>query len=136
MTENDVVEVPEEPTNQTLFGNQEPLLQKSSRSFAKHDDFVVTTPKKPMNKLVVLAGSMGAVLVLLILALAILKPKAPTTQVTASPSANPVSQATKTQFQARLDELSSDLQDADPSKMDLTVPPVDLNLTLDPIKKN
>ncbi len=136
MTENDVVEVPEEPTNQTLFGNQEPLLQKSSRTFAKHDDFVVAAPKKPMNKMVVLAGSMGAILVLLLVALAILKPRTTATQVTASPSANPVTQATKSQFQARLDELSSDLQDADPSKMDLTVPPVDMNLTLDPIKKN
>ncbi len=136
MTEEEINETPEEPTNQTLFSNQEPILQQGKSSFVKKEMGDVVQKKKPANQLVIIAGAAGITLLILIVLLAILKPRTTTIQVTASPTSSPTAQASKSQFQQRLDELSSDLNDADPSKLDLSVPPVDMTLTLDPIKKN
>lgn len=129
----------EELTNQTLFSNQEPLLQGESNLATqpkeeKTPEQVVAEKKR--KKLVKIAGGVGAILFVLIIILALLSPKKKTSQVLASPTPSPKSQVSRTEFQARLDELRADLTAADPSKLNLTVPPVDMTLTLDPVPRN
>ncbi|CAN5281102.1 hypothetical protein BH10PAT2_BH10PAT2_4290 [soil metagenome] len=129
----------EELTNQTLFSNQEPLLQSgdslASRVAEEKTPEQVAADKKK-KKLAKIVGAVGAILFILTIVLLLLMPKKNIAQLKASPTPSPKSTIARTEFQARLDELSDDLDAADPSKLNLTVPPVDMNLTLDPIPRN
>jgi len=127
----------EELTNQTLFSNQEPLLQGGGSSSNPVEELTPEqiAAQKKKKKLFTLAGGFGIVLLILVIVLAALSPKRQLVKLQASPTPSPVTQANKTEMQARLDELNDDLTAADPSKLDLSIPPVDMNLTLDPIPR-
>ncbi len=126
----------EELTNQTLFSNQEPILQGGLNS-AKEEETPEQLAAQKKRKTMLTIGGIGALVILvLICALILTMPKKVPTPIAVKPSPTPVVPASRTAFQVRLDELSADLDAADPSKANLYVPPVDLTLTLDPLPRN
>ena len=133
MTENQEI-IPEEMTNQTLFGNQEPLLQSDRKNVTEVDDnsTVGSQPKKKSSNFLILGGVVAILLLGSLFLLAIMTPKRQTVTVIVSPTPSPSAYPLPNQFQARVDELNQDLQNADPSQVNLTTPPVDLTLSLDP----
>jgi|GEM_PF-1381471 len=137
MSEQQNADSIEEQINQTLFSNQEPLLQSSKSSFVKKQSNLEEKKKEksPQQKMILIAVGVLGIFIIIIFILVLLKPRQSSIPVPVTPLASPVVQSDKTQFQQRLDELNTDLLQADPAKLDLSVPPVDMFLTLDPVKK-
>ena|SRR5476651_537168 len=130
--------IPESPIDQTQFSSEEPLLQDARHSFSGK---VVEVPpeklaaQKKQKKLLLIVGGVLLFLLIILTLLAMASPRRKVLQVTASPSPSPVIQANRTALQSRVDEVNTDLQNADPSKLDLSVPPVDMTLSLDPVPR-
>ncbi len=129
-------------SNQTAFSSEEPLLQSDQVQFNEVVDLdpeataeaaKIKQAKQKRQKLYLIGGGIGGFLILILLLAVALQPQKVVQQTILSPSPSPVSQVNRNQFQARLDELNTDLMNADPSKQNLAIPPVDLSITLDPI---
>ncbi len=121
-------------SNQTQFAQEEPLfeVQKAVQSQPTYDE-VTDSKKKP--KLLIIGGGVFALVLVLILALVLLsKPKRieVTKEVEASPSPkNTINHP----LQQRVTNLQQELDLADPSEQSLVFPPVDMTITLDPVKQ-
>lgn len=119
--------------DQTQFSEEEPLFE-SPESHPKNiqPSVAVTPPANSKHKKMLIIGiSIIAIILLIItiLALAMGRPKGEVEEsITPSPSPAAI---TESEMQSRITKLRSDLKEADPTKQDLTFPPVDLELRLD-----
>lgn len=112
--------------NQTQFSYEKPLFEAPPPLPVQPD--VISIPWYKQPKYWLLFGV--AVVILLLVALTLLsRPQVstqqPTEEVMASPSPTAVGP-----LEARINQLRTDLQAADPSKQDLPFPPVDMKLQL------
>jgi hypothetical protein len=82
----------------------------------------------------VLAGGVGLFLLLVVVVAALMLRRAPRVVNNSDLKYSPPSAKTS-ELQQRVKELQADLDAADPAKVDLPFPPVDLELTLDPPKR-
>ena len=121
--------------NQTQFSFEEPIFE-DAQVYADE-----TQPKEvqpPVNnkkkKILIIAGIVGFLFILLLLLLVVVRARKAVT-----PTDDPVKQVEETKnddpIQDRIDDARDLLEEADPTKQDLSFPPVDMDLRLDPKEK-
>lgn len=114
--------------DQTVFANQEPLLEDLEKVQSPPPEQPVE-PKKP-PKLLFIAAAAVLVLVASLAIIFLLQPKNPVaTLPTPSPQTDiPVE---LTPLEARISSLEEDLDSADPTRLPFLLPPVDYEIVLD-----
>jgi hypothetical protein len=127
----DMNELPEVSSNQTQFSTEEPLFENASLPSSSQKIAPETSsPKKPNPLFFLVVGLLFFIIVLLLIVLLLPQKNLPKLMVQPTPS--PVSTAKQTELQQRVNEINTDLKNADPTKVDLLFPPVDMSLNLDP----
>lgn len=117
-----------EPTvDQTHFSSVEPLMEKMSLPINGKPVIVESKPKKPWVKWAAIGGVIAMVLIIL-LSVFMPRRKPAIQEAKASPSPTPTVELSEKE--RRIQELKEDLQAADPSKMDLTFPPVQMDISV------
>lgn len=128
----------EELTNQTLFANEQPILQPEfSEPAAPVAELTseMSKAEQQQKKLLIVGAAGGSIFLVLLLLLVLMKPKMQRMVFTPSPTPAASAQPLPNQFQARVNELNTDLENADPIKVNLSAPPLDLSLSLDPLPR-
>ncbi len=124
---------PEELTNQTQFGEEEPVFENPTLPEApvmKSDAVPPTSKKIWQQKSFQLVG--GGVIVFLFLLTTIIasQPRQRIRQILQNTTqASPLPQASA--FETRVQKVKADLQNADPTKVDLPFPPIERNIFID-----
>lgn len=126
---------PEVQSNQTHFAEEEPIFEETS---------LPKSATRPGEEKAVKPGISPAVIVLTVLlimmalgvATLFFLPQSTPQVVVQEPSPTPSPIAQETGIQDRLSELNTDLQSADPTKLNLPFPPVDMKLSIDPLPQN
>ena len=119
-------------TNQTRFSSEEPLFQENESGLmnSPHDESKKKVTFFQKHKMVILGGT-GVLLIIfsLVMILALSSPRVRKV-IVPQPTPSPVAQNSSDQFQSRVQELEGNLKEADPSQLDLSLPPVDMTLSL------
>lgn len=123
----------EELTNQTQFASEEPLFQDVSSPLEETEEAQAHQQQlaRERKRLTLIVSGVVAFLVLLIVTAAVLMPKHMITKKVVVTSPSPTMTAQESQLQQQLDVVDTNLKNADPSKLDLPFPPVNLSLSLD-----
>lgn len=120
-------------TNQTQFAENQPLFQSVSvPEVATHHEDDAAQKKPSQKKKIIFIVSIVFGLIFLLLFLVLLLPKKPAevSQVVASPSPSPVISADNP-LRARVENLQTELDAADPQNQSLVFPPINMNIFLD-----
>lgn len=122
-------------TNQTTFAEEKTMFPDTRPPVAaKPDPNAPTSPVKDKRKMYAIVGSVGVLLLVLIVTAVLMSRRTP--QVVDNTGIKYTPPTAKTsELQQRVKELQADLDAADPAKVDLPFPPVDLELSLDPPKR-
>ncbi len=124
---------PEELTNQTQFGEEEPFFESPTLPEAPvvKSDVAPPKPKKIwQQKSFQLIGGGVIIFLFLLTALVASQPRQRIRQIlqnTTQPSPLPQASA----FEVRVQKVKADLQNADPTKVDLPFPPIERNIFID-----
>lgn len=123
----------EDFSNQTQFGEEEPLFENASLPTAPATLSEEVPPKKPQkiwqNKFF-LGGAVCLALVLVFLTLMFAQPRRRIQQILQN-GTKPSPRPTQTVLQQRVDEVKQDLQNADPTQTDLPFPPINKSIFID-----
>lgn len=123
---NDTVEI---PSNQTHFAEEEPLFEESSLPVDPNAPIVPRKKKSPLALILIGAGLIVIVILFLIVIMLLMPVQMLPTK--AKPSPTPTVKKDVSALEQRINELDVDLKQADPSKLDLPFPPVNMELELD-----
>ena len=117
-------------SNQTQFGEEEPLLEKTSIPVERRRDEVAAPTKKfwQQKKFLIVAG-LGVFVVLSALLMFAKPPQQARQLVTDTVEASP--RPERSDLQQRIDEVQKDLENADPIKVDLPYPPIETVIYID-----
>lgn len=118
------------PLNQTQFSFEEPIFEDPT-IYQEEKPVVEEVPKKSRKKLYLIIG-IGAFALLLILILFILIRMRGGTQEDDPLRRDPVAPEDLGPLEQRIEESRQLLEDADPTKQDLSYPPINFSLRLDP----
>lgn len=122
----------EAASNQTRFGEEEPLFERSSLPPVPADEMAAAPKHIPLwrQKKVFVVGAIFVVLFMILSLISLSQPQRgiqQILQVQTTPSPRPQ----QTALQTRLTEVKQDLNNADPSKLDLPYPPIDKTIEID-----
>jgi|GEM_PF-1737337 len=120
-------------SNQTQFSAEEPLFENPPSFVEEKDPALVAAEQKKnaKTKKFLIAGVIVFVGLIVVSAL-LMKPQQRRSLLTGqAPETQTQTQARTDELKKRLDEVNQDFQAADPSKSDLPIPPVEMNIYID-----
>jgi len=119
------------PIDQTQFSFEEPIFE--DQAVYTEDKPVVPQDDQPKSnkKVFLIAGIVGLVILILLILVVLLKREAPE-EVLKQADIKPDQVEEVGPFQARIDDARELLELSDPTKQDLSFPPVDMQIRLDP----
>lgn len=117
--------------NQTQFSFEEPFFEDITVPVGPKHEVVEGPSKKSNKKLMLIIGFVG--FLILILGLVVIFSLSKGEQTEQLQEEELIEQKTTTNpFQERITRAREELEDADPTKQDLSYPPIDMELRLDP----
>ncbi len=120
-------------SNQTQFSAEEPLFEEPPSFVEEKDPALVAAEQKKNARTKKILFIAAAIFIgLIVISVFLMKPQQRRrllTGKTAETSAQ--TQARTDELKKRLDEVNQDFQAADPSKSDLPIPPVEMNIYID-----
>lgn len=121
-------------TNQTQFAQEEPILEMPPVPKVAPVVEEETEPKKKPKLLFIAGGAFAVLMVILLLVVVFSRPKKTEVVEKTEPSPTP-KLAIDHPLQQRVSNLQQELDAADPSEQTLVFPPIDMTITLDPVKQ-
>lgn len=117
--------------NQTVFAQEEPLMERSFTPEEETTEAVVDPKKKQRVKLLQIGATLFGLLFVSLLVVTMIMPRQLSTQrATPTPSIT-TTQQQQNDIEAVLQLLHEDIVKADPSLNELPIPPIDFKLNLD-----
>ncbi|MDQ3008728.1 MAG: hypothetical protein M3Q81_03955 [bacterium] len=119
-----------EPSNQTAFAQEEPLLENVQSTVPQTESVEPKSPwfKQPKKLLLLLVAVLGALALILMVLFSMESPMIVESEPTPTPK---VINPELTPYQQRLERIKAELELANPTKPDLPFPAIDMTIRLD-----
>jgi hypothetical protein len=122
------------PINQTQFSFEEPIFEDKAVYIDEKSPKKITKPLKSKKKIIIIIGIIGFVLIMIFLVIAqsmtekqVIVEDSELLDVAVVKELGPLKK--------RIDDARQQLNLADPTKQDLSFPPIDMKIRLDPEKR-